>query len=351
MLESTSGTLTLSSTLDADANLTLKAVNLSAGGAVSADGNLTLTLRNNLTHGVGFHAGASGGAGLLTVQVDQANSGVVTLDLNGLALSGSSILLQGSGNDILKGYTSGAGTWTVTGTNSGKLEHANLTNSTNPNEADFSGFSTLVGGDDDDLLQLQGSGTLGRFDGGAGHDTYNIAGTSQARTVVWGQEAVNVEELIGNAGRTDSLQIGGSPQVDWDLTGGSASGEFTASSQTIAFSNFKRLVGGSGSSTFISDGSYAGDIVLNGQNEWLFRAATPLTQGRVTGGGSLTIARREGETANQNSNFAVSHADLYLPDLTGLTGNLIIGGRFTAGGLPLNGTTRVEINADQLAVL
>ncbi|MFO6419783.1 hypothetical protein ACLBKS_06240, partial [Hylemonella sp. W303a] len=358
------GTLTLNDTVTSNAGLTLSATNLYAEDTVSAAQDLTLNLQNNLTHdadGVSFQAGTAG-SGVLTLRVNQANNSAgVTLDLNGLDLSGTSIVLAGSGRDTLQGYTSGSGTWSVTGNGSGSLTHADL--GTSSNVAGFSGFATLVGSDDadtfnvsgnhagsiqggagDDVMRLVGSGTLGSFDGGSGADTFNITGASHPRTVVWGQDFSNVETLLGNG---DVLQGSSSAGTTWSLTGAN-SGTITVGS-AASFSGFTQINSGTGGENlFTSNGQYSGTVRLAGTNRWNFTSGARLTQGNVTGNGSLTIAQRDGQTSK--SNFSISSSDLYLPNLSGFTGNLIIGGTLTPPTLPLGGSSTVVINADRLTV-
>ncbi|WP_231495526.1 beta strand repeat-containing protein [Hylemonella gracilis] len=357
-------TLTLNDTVTSNAGLTLSATNLHAEDTVAAAQDLTLTLQNNLTHdadGVSFQAGTAG-SGVLTLRVNQDNSSAgVTLDLNGLDLSGTSIVLAGSGRDTLQGYTTGSGAWSVTGNGSGSLTHANL--GTGSNSAGFSGFATLVGSDDadtfnvsgnhagtiqglagNDILRLLGSGTLGSFDGGSGTDTFDIAGASHPRTVVWGQDFSNVETLVGNG---DVLQGSSSAGTTWSLTGAS-SGTITVGT-AASFSGFTQINSGTGGENlFTSNGQYGGTVRLAGANRWNFTSGARLTQGNVTGNGSLTIAQRDGQTSK--SNFAISSSDLYLPNLANFTGDLIIGGTLTPPSLPLGGGSTVVINANRLTV-
>jgi hypothetical protein len=356
-------TLTLLDTVTADANLTLMAANLHAEDTVSAAQDLTVTLQNNLTHdgSLALHAG-TGGADVLTLQVNQANNSAgVTLDLNGLDLSGTSIVLEGSGRDRLQGYASGSGTWAVTANGSGSLTHAAI--GSGANSAGFSGFSTLIGGDDadtfnvtgshagsiqgqggNDLLRLLGAGTLGSFDGGNGTDTLDVSGASHPRTLVWGQDFSNVETLLGNG---DVLQGSSSAGTTWNLTG-SNSGTITVGS-AASFTGFTQINSGTGGeNVFTSNGQYGGTVRLAGTNRWNFTSGARLTQGNVTGNGSLTIAQRDGQTSK--SNFSISSSDLYLPNLANFTGDLVIGGSVTPPSLPLGGGSTIVINADRLTV-
>ncbi|WP_108123926.1 filamentous hemagglutinin N-terminal domain-containing protein [Saccharospirillum mangrovi] len=326
---------------------------------ITTNGTLSLSAQNTLNFNPGTSLDAGGA---LTLAVNQAGSAAgVTLDLNGLTLDGSSITLQGSGVDRLQGYDNVANTWAVTGSTSGTLNNASLAVG-----AGFTGFSELLGGDTGDTFNISGvyNGNLiggsgndrfnrtgtgrvtGQINGGAGSNTYDVSGTSSPVTLVFGQGFSNIQTLLGNG---DILQGSGSTASNWTLSGND-SGTLGVGASNVSFDGFSHVISGlGGTNTFVSNGQYTGTVeIRGGDNRWHYTAGKKLTQGQVTGSGTLFIPRRDNGTSG---NMSVSNSDLFLPSLTSFVGNLFIGGVITPGTLPLNANfSSIAINANQLTL-
>ncbi|MDF3821395.1 hypothetical protein P3G55_15940 [Leptospira sp. 96542] len=355
-----STTLALAGSAGAALDVTHASGHVNIGSGTNAAG----TAVNGITAGSVKVSATASGARLTVNQSVAANAGTAQLSAANMTLAAGvtatgGVTLQGSGTgDLTAAHASGANTWLVTGNGAGSLSHAGGT------AMNFSGFATLAGGDDvdtfevsgahagaiqgrggDDVLRLQGSGTLGSFDGGNGSDTYDVSFATGTRTLVWGQGFSNVEHLIGNG---DVLQGSASAGTNWNLNDANG-GTIGVGASSATFTGFTQVNSGTGGeNVFIADGDYAGTVQLGGNNRWDFTAGKRLTQGSVTGSGSLTIAQREGQTGK--SNFSISSSDLHLPNLAGFTGNLVIGGTLTPPTLPLGGSSNVVINANRLTV-
>ncbi|PTY38086.1 hypothetical protein BGP77_16680 [Saccharospirillum sp. MSK14-1] len=340
----------------------LASLDVDAGDITFTDIDTNNALSLHAQNTLGFTAGTTLTAGdPLTLAINQAGGSAVTLDLNGLTLDSTNIQLLGSGADRLQGYDTAANSWAVTGTDSGTLDSTDLSST-----ASFDGFSelgggdvgdtfnisgsyagNLVGGDGDDTFNRLGTGAVnGQINGGAGTNTYDVSGTSSAVTLVFGQGFSNIQSLIGDG---DLLRGSVSGSTTWTLNGDD-SGTLGVGGDTFTFDGFDTLISGAGgTNTFTSDGQYAGDIDLRGNdNRWHYTAGQTLTQGQVLGSGALSIPHRDDLSAGDMS---VSGADLSLPDLINYTGNLFIGALITPGTLPLNANyNNLDINANRLTI-
>ena len=158
----------------------------------------------------------------------------------------------GQGADTLAGPDVDT-TWTITGANAGAV-----------GAVAFSGFEDLVGGSADDTFKLaDGTGVAGTIDGGGGANTLDWSAFQTARNVALtslggshgfdGTEAsigggfTNIDSLNGTAVAGGSL-TGLDAAAAWDLP---ATGPDTyTSTNTLTFSGFAQLAGGTVSDTF-----------------------------------------------------------------------------------------------------
>ncbi|MBE0506138.1 MAG: hypothetical protein IBX50_05380, partial [Marinospirillum sp.] len=356
-LNSASGNINLDQAAAANNNLEVRGYNLQFKN-ITTGGTLTLSAGNQLLYSAGTNLSSSGA---MTLAVNQSgNTAGVTLDLNGLNLAASSILLQGSGYDRLQGLTNSGNTWQVTGNGSGTLSNAAF-NAGGGNTATFSDFAHLYGGESadtfnisgvhngniyagggNDIIRLQGNGRVnGQVDGGTGTNTYDISATSSPMTLIWGSGFTGIQSLIGSG---DTLQGGASGDTEWALlsaTGGNIN--------TASFTGFSTLISGSGGdNNFTSNGQYSGTLQLQGQrNYWNYSQGSTLTRGSVLGNGSLTVDTPAGGVAG---NMNIGNGDLLLPNLLNHTGTLFIGSRITPAQLPLGGSSNATINTSSLTV-
>ncbi|MFG1507135.1 hypothetical protein ABMA60_04385, partial [Saccharospirillum sp. HFRX-2] len=322
----------------------LASLNVNAGNItftdISTSDALSLLAQNDLIFGPGTTLTAGNP---LTLAINQAGGAAKTLDLNGLTLNSSNIQLVGSGSDRLQGHDGENNDWQITGNNAGTLDNSFVSS-----PANFSGFSSLLGGSGDDTFTRTGTGQAsGQINGAGGNNTYDVSGTSSDVTLVFGQGFSNIQHLIGGAG--DKLQGSASGTTDWTLS--SAAGGTIEAGSTATFDGFDYLISGTGGTNiFTSNGQYQGDIELRGNdNRWHYTAGQKLTQGQVLGKGALIIPHRINNDVV--SNMSVSSSDLSLPDLINYTGNLFIGALITPGSLPLNAAyTDLEINANRLTI-
>ncbi len=128
---------------------------------------------------------------------------------------------------------------------------------------------------------------------------------------------------------------------DWQL------GNSDSTLNGVIFNDFGTIRSGGGRNDFGSDGGFDADIVLAGRdNFWDYTAGDTLTTGNVTGSGSLTVGEPH---AGPGNNLTVGGGDLILPDLSGLTGPLFIGGVVDPATTPLNNQS-VTVNTNILTV-
>ena len=148
----------------------------------------------------------------------------------------------------------GGDVFDVTGANSGDVN--------GPAAFTFSFFENLVGGAGDDSFVFTGSAQLtGGIDGGAGSNTLSYAGYGQAVSVqLTGSDAdgftgvqaaslggtfQHIRTLIGSSG-VDQL-TGENVDSTWNLN---AASSYTDAANTLNFSSFEKIQGGSGNDTF-----------------------------------------------------------------------------------------------------
>ena len=91
-------------------------------------------------------------------------------------------------------------------------------------------------------------------------------------------------------------------------------------------------------------------VLISGNDTWHHINGQTLTTGAVTGTGTLTVPNEAGAPTALTVGTDATR-DLFLPNLIGFDGGLIIGGIMTPPTLPLNGGTTVTVNTSDLTVL
>jgi hypothetical protein len=314
-------------TLDYSAYLTGVTVNLTTGAATGTGGianveNVIGSPVNDRITGNGLNNVISGNGGN-----DVLNGGGGGADTFYLApTQGAGTTVTGAGfADTLVGVNI-TNTWSITGSNSGKV-----------NGIAFTGIANLTGGTANDTFKFASAGSMsGKIDGGAGVNTLDYSGDGGVAATV--NLATNtatktggfahIQKLIGSSSAADKL-IGPNATNIWSITAvnGGTVGSFS-------FSAVENLTGGSGLDLFVFS---AGKTVSGkidgggGGNDWLDYAAytTPVTVNLATntatgvGGGIAHIPNVRG---GQGGNTLTGNA----------LGNILIGG---AGPNTINGGT------------
>ena len=262
-----------------------------AGSIIGGDGANTY----NLNTGGSVSGTITGGAdadtfvfngGSVTGMVDGAG-GVNTLDYNALA---SQVDVELTGFDGTVGFD---GTATDTG--------------------GFDDITNLVGGTATSD-SLQGLDAVATFTLASGGNTYESTNTL---------DFSNIEDLQGgNAVDTFTVSAGHSG----NLLGGAGNDIFTL---TAALTG--GIAGGAGDNVFNlsgGGGSISGivDLAAGSNNFWYHRSGETSTIGSVTGSGSLFIPDINRGDLVIGTDLILPDDSLILPDLTGFTGHLVIGG-------------------------
>jgi len=260
-----------------------------AGSAVTVTG---------LTGGDAYQidAAAAGQAGSITLNAG-AGDDTLTIDLSaGSGLPSGGVTFNGeAGTGDTLALTEGTNAWNITGGSSGTVTGvaawSTVENLTGGSDVDTftlgaGSIASIDGGGGNDVFNMDGgalTGTAsggagddtfdfadgvtiaGGIDGGAGTDTLDLADSSTARTVALtnvgatdgfdGTEASitggfdNIDEVIGSSGATTDSLTGIDAAAAWGIDG---SNQYT-STNTLAFSNFETLTGGSDVDTFTLD--------------------------------------------------------------------------------------------------
>ena len=265
----------------------------------------------------------------------------ITLDAgygaNGFSGTGTS-LGSFSGIDVLTG---GNGSDTLTGANAAAIFEVDGTNCyiVSPFALAFSSFENLLGGSVQDTFQISGSQTAnlngnagndsfsfanganltGSISGGANADTLDLSAYATGRSIVLngvGANGFNGSSAIISAGFSglDNL-IGSTTAATDSLTGLNAVAAFnlgaltyTSGAQTLTFSNFEILTGGSQSDTFDLPGVLNFTLNGNGGNDtFVFHNSTNLT-GHIDGGLGTDTLDYSAVTINVTVNLATGSA-------------------------------------------
>ncbi|MBL4703688.1 MAG: hypothetical protein JKY54_04155, partial [Flavobacteriales bacterium] len=145
-------------------------------------------------------------------------------------------------------------TWNINGINSGLLNTPTVS-------INFSGFENLTGGNLNDSFNLNSSDHItGLIEGGGGTDSLNMLTLGYDVTVQLGAVAGsnltgtpyinNIESISANSTRNNTL-IGNNVETNWLIDGANTSTiQEVASSNTIAFTGFNNLIGGTNDDAF-----------------------------------------------------------------------------------------------------
>ena len=277
----------------------------------------------------------------------------------------SGTLRGGAGNDI----------FTLTDALTGTIEGEAGDNTYN---LDGGGSVSLgiTGGDDDDTFVFNGGSVTGLVDGADGVNELNYnALVSQVDVVLTGLGGTtgfsgtasqtggfdDITNLVGGTATSDSLQ-GLDAVATFTLASG---GNTYESTNTLGFSNIEDLQGGDAVDTFTVSAGHSGTLSGGAGND-IFTLTAALTGGiaggagdnvfNLSGGGGVISGivnlaagsnnfwyHRLGETLTTATNgvtgtgslfipdidrgdLTIGTGDLILPDLTGFTGHLVIGG-------------------------
>ncbi|MBI5136683.1 MAG: hypothetical protein HZA24_05010, partial [Nitrospirae bacterium] len=217
--------------------------------------------------------GIDGGAHVSGDSVDySAVTAPVSASLAGNALRIESLTGDGA-NDTLQG-TDATSTWSLTGPGSG-----------NVGGVAFSGFANLAGGAADDSFVFASAASIaGGIDGGAhvSGDRVDYSALADPMTVVMGQDASNVEVIVGNG--VNHALTGGPSGSAW-VIGGPGTGTVDGA----AFSGFVSFAGGVGNDSFtLAGGSVAGTLD-GGLGADTLAADNVANTWAITGAGSGTV--------------------------------------------------------------
>jgi hypothetical protein len=228
----------------------------------------------------------------------------------------------------------------------------------------FKGTATSLG-QFDDIDVLTGSGGIDTL-----AETITAAGTftvqSGSDTFVSGNTLnfSGIENLTAGGGN-DSIVINEAQSGNLETVG---AGDFTI---TLNASLTGNINGGTGDDTInfnsamtgnlsagegdnildFNSGSSAitGSVTITGNDIWHHVNGQTLATGAVTGSGTLTIPNET--SAPSALTVGTSNAsDLFLPNLGGFTGGLIIGGTMDPPTLPFDGNTTIAVNTANLNI-
>lgn len=138
-------------------------------------------------------------------------------------------------------------TWNIDGTDSGDVAGT-----------DFINFDNITGGSGDDTFTFVDGGSIsGNIDGAGqtGNDTVTYASVTTAVTADLNRVS-NVEIITGNAVSASAL-VGADRDNTWNITGANSG---NLDGQSITFTSFNNITGGSQDDDFVFDASGNGDI-------------------------------------------------------------------------------------------
>ncbi|MEQ8938286.1 MAG: hypothetical protein RLT30_06250, partial [Gammaproteobacteria bacterium] len=175
-----------------------------------------------------------------------------------------------------------------------------------------------------------------------GGDTASFTAGQTVTMLGTGNGIANIENVNMNG---SGVLVGTAGTTDWTLNAASA-GTADDGATTLAFTNTPTVRGGTGTDTFTANGAYNGTVNLTDlDNTWNYTPGATLTNGAVTGTGSLTIPGTDGVALD------IAGGDLVLPNLAGFNGHTIIGGALTVpGATPYYTATAVDFNTTTLTV-
>ncbi|MBV5304949.1 MAG: hypothetical protein JZU70_12260, partial [Chlorobium sp.] len=244
---------------------TLTGLNAIANWAVTAANTLTYTSGSQSLSVTGFKS-LIGGSGLDTLSFASISAvqAVTVLALgtaDGFKLSSAyfsgatfeniNTLIGGSGADSLSGLDA-TSSWSLTGAKSGTYTSSAISLA-------FSAIESLLGGSGTDSFLVTAAAFGGTLDGGLGSDTLSYLGSASAHAVTLSGAGTNglngtasgidgfsnINILLGGAG--DDTLTGPNADTVWILSG---SPSLISGGQTLTFTGFETLRGGSAGDTF-----------------------------------------------------------------------------------------------------
>ncbi len=185
------------------------------------------------------------------------------------------------------GWSGGDSSWRIDGTNSGRVVNNNVT---------FTNFNHLVGGGTVDLFTFSGGGTLtadsgvagttGTIDGGLGNDQVDYSPSANPVTVTLGTDLTRVELVTGH-GTNDTL-VGAATGNTWSITSLNG-GTVSDGANTVTFTGFANLTGGSGADQFSLSGGTVGQSIDGGLGTDTLAGDNLANSWTVTGAGAGTV--------------------------------------------------------------
>ncbi len=282
----------------------------------------------------------TGGTAVDTMTLSHAVTGTVTgangndlITYNDAGAVGT--LTGGAGTDTIFAQDT-LHTWASTANNAGTLDGRA-----------FDSFENWTGAATADDTFNMGHSVSGRLDGqGGGNDSANFSAGQTVTMLGTGNGILNIENVDMGGGGT---LVGSAGTTDWTLNAASG-GTANDGTTTVTFTNAPTIRAGTGTDTFTSTGAYNGTINLTSlDNTWIYTPGANLTNGSVTGGGALTVLAAAFPAISPTIDIAAG--DLVLPDLTGFTGQTIIGGTLTPPGTtPFYEATAISFNTTLLTV-
>ena len=170
----------------------------------------------------------------------------------------------------------------------------------------FSGFFNLTGGSGaDDFVFTDGVTVNGVIDGGAGANTLDFSADTTAQNVTLtglggtdgfaGTEAAvsggftNINAIIGSATASPQTLTGANLNAVWSIAASGAD-SYTVGANTLAFTNYQNLTGGTGNDQFVfANGATFGGVLDGGAgvNTLNLSAYTTATKAALTGLGGM----------------------------------------------------------------
>jgi hypothetical protein len=261
---------------------------VSGANSGSITGGPSFTSFENLTGGSGADSFAFTGGSVSGSII--GSGGTNTLDYSGIsatvavtmtaAAAGTATDIGGTFANIATLIGDGA-TSTLTGPNATTAWGINGTNTGSITSGPaFSAFANLTGGSGADTFAFTGGSVSGSIDGGAGANTIDysaaagptaIALTGMGSSVGFAGTApfitgsfTNISTMLAAGGTSNSL-LGLNATATWTVDEAGGNLTYVSGGQTLAFSNFQLLTGGSVADTFTVVSTEAGSLwTLNG---------------------------------------------------------------------------------------
>ena len=215
--------------------------------------------------------------------------------------SGDINLDSGTSGDTLVAQNA-ANTWTITGADAGTLGNASITTV----DADYTDFDNLTGNANSDLFDFNGGTVSGNVDGAAGTNTLDYAGAASGSVTLVATGSVagfsgtagtadqisgtydNINTLVANS--TADTLTGINAAANWGIDGTNQ----YSSTNTLDFSGYGNLTGGTGVDTFDVTASHTGNL-SGGSNDDVFNLSV---------NGTVVTGNLNGDAGDDTFNFS-----------------------------------------------